>query len=607
MRTLFKESSPASKPDFRRAMALAGCLALWLVCLMSGPVHSAGSAPEPEHTRWVEETLRRMSLEEKVGQMLVPDLSAVFLNQQSDAFLEIKRNITEFHVGGYHAFGGDPAALALLLNRMQELARVPLLITADLEGGPGYQYRGATRLPRAMALGATGSEELAYEAGRIAAVEGRALGIGANFYPVADVNNNPRNPIINIRSFGEDVGLVSRLARAYIRGAQEHGQLATAKHFPGHGDTSQDTHLELAVIDVNRDRLEQVELPPFRAAVEAGVGAVMTAHIYLPALEPEAGLPGTLSRAVTTDLLRRELGFQGLIFTDAMTMQGVAAHFTPEEATLRAVKAGADIVLLPVDVEKSFRALKRAVEIGEIPPARIEASVRRILAAKARLGLHENRMVDISQLDTVVGNAEHNRLAQTMIERALTLVRDEKSVLPLQLAPTQRVLFLTLVDSRVGWWEGVPGLAFREELLRRHPNTVEVRIDDMTSKETMEIVKKLAGVCDVVIANGFIRVAAYKGSIDLTQWQLELLEYLSQRDTPFVFTLFGSPYLLPFVPDLPTYILTYEYYPEAERAAVRAVFGEIPFMGKLPVSLPEAYPIGHGLTTKTHSAAGAPR
>lgn len=573
-------------------------LALWIAMPPAILPHQEVSpALAPEDRAWVEETLRQMTLEEKIGQMLFPAMAPVFMNRESEEFRRIERNIVDFHVGGYHAFGGDPVALAALLNRMQRLAKVPLLITADLEGGPGYQFRGATRVPRAMALGATGSEELAYRAGQITAVEGRAMGIHVNFYPVLDVNNNPRNPIINIRSFGEDVALVSRLGQAYIRGAQENGQLATAKHFPGHGDTSQDSHLELPVIPVGRDRLDRVELPPFRAAIRAGVAAIMTAHIALPHLEPEKGVPATLSPTILTGLLRKELGFQGVIITDAMEMRGIADHFAPEEATVRAVRAGADVILFPVDVEKSFLALRQAVERGEISRERIEASARRLLEAKARLGLHRNRYVDLDRIEAIVGNREHQQWARAMIERAITLVRDERRVLPLTLEPTQRVLLLTILDAREGWREGPPGSTFRAELLRRHPNVVDVTLDDRTSRETVDVVKKLAALCDVILANGFIRVAAYKGSIDLSEEHMDLLRALSKSEKPFVFTLFGSPYVLSFVPELPTYILTYEYYPEAERAALRAILGEIPFTGKLPISLPDAYPIGHGLTT----------
>jgi beta-N-acetylhexosaminidase len=568
-----------------------------------------GQKPElaPEDRLWVTQTLAAMTLEEKIGQMIVPSLTAGFTNVESDAYQEIERNISRYHVGGYHAFAGDPVGLALLLNRMQQSAKVPLLITGDLEGGPGLVYVGATRLPRAMALGAAGSEELAYEAGRITAVEGRALGIDVDFYPVVDVNNNPANPIINIRSFGEDPNLVSRLGSAYVRGVQENGELATAKHFPGHGDTSADSHLELPVVDVNRERLDQIELRPFRAAIEAGVGAVMVAHIFLPQLEAESGVPASLSKAITTGLLRTDLGFAGLVFTDAMTMQGVAGRYTPEQAAVRAVRAGVDVILLPVDVPRTLNALRRAVTAGEISEGTIEGSARRILEAKARLGLHKNRIAEIARIDEVLCSAQHRKAAQTMMERAITLVRDEKGVVPLNLKETSRVLVVTIMDSTSGWREGVPGTAFRQEFQRSHRNIISVQVDERTSKDALDILKKLADVCDVVVANGFIRVAAYRGSVAMNEGQLDLLKYLSKLNKPFVFSLFGSPYLLTFVPELPTYLLTYEYYPEAERAAARAVLGRIPISGKLPVSLPELYPIGHGIARPMAKATAEAR
>lgn len=585
-----------------RRITLIWCITLVVSFISVAQGQRTRQKPSPPNVDWVEQTLAEMSLDDKVGQLIFPGLSSTFTNKESERFKVIERNIKEFHVGGYHAFGGDPASLALLLNRMQGLAKTPLLITADLEGGPGYQMAGATRLPRAMALGASDRHELAYQAGRIAAIEGRAMGIHVNFYPVVDVNNNPRNPIINIRSFGEDVALVSRMAQAYIHGAQEHGQIATAKHFPGHGDTSQDSHLELAVVDVSRERLDQVELPPFRAAIEANVGAIMTTHVYIPRLEPEQGLPATLSKTVTTDLLRQELGFTGLIFTDAMVMKGVADRFSPEEASRRAFQAGADIILLPVDVEKTFHALKSAVQAGNVPLSRLDESVRRILQAKARLGLNKNRFVDLTQLDTTVGNLEHARLARTMIEQAITLVRDERQAVPLRLNPDQRLLYVNIKDFDEGWREGRPGTAFAQELMQRHRQTVKVDVDDKTTKETMEVIKQLAYASDAVVVTAFIRVSAYKGTIDLNQWQLDLLRSLSKLDRPLIFIVFGSPYVLSFVPELPSYMLTYEYYPEAERAAVRAVMGETPIRGKLPTSLPGLYPVGHGLMREASAA-----
>ncbi len=581
----------------------------WL-CALSAALVLAGGArvgggdppPRSDEDLWVEEALAQMTLEEKVGQLIVPAAPGRFVGEDSEAFRAIERNLSRFHVGGYHLEGGEPMAVAQLVNRMQRLAQWPLLITADLEGGAGYQFPGATRLPRAMALGAAGSEELAYQAGRITAREGRAMGVGVNFYPVVDVNNNPANPIINIRAFGEDPAQVARLATAYIRGAQENGQLATAKHFPGHGDTSQDSHLELAVVDVGRERLEQIELPPFRAALAAGVEAVMTAHLQLPQFDAEEGLPVTLSPAVTTGLLREELGFQGLVFTDALTMRGIADHYTPEAVAVRAFAAGADVLLIPADVEKTVRALMAAVEAGTIPLARLDASVRRLLAAKARLGLHRQRLVDLERLADIVGAPEHQELAAAMMARAVTLVRDEKKVLPLRLGPEQRVLLLTLLDARAGPWEAPPSQAFRGVFRQRHANTVEIELDEQASPDALELAKKVATECDVVVANAFVRTAAYKGSIELGSLHLELLRVLATRQRPFILTAYGSPYLLSFVPGAPAYILTYEYYPEAERAAARAILGEQSFTGRLPVTLPEAYPRGHGLVT-----AGAAR
>jgi beta-N-acetylhexosaminidase len=552
---------------------------------------------KPSERSWVETTLASLTPDEKIGQLIIPAVVGMFLGQDSETFQQIRRDITEFHVGGYHMLGDvsmrhEPAGVALLLNHMQRLSKLPLWITADFEGGVGLRYIGATRLPRAMAMGATSNEEMAYLAGRVAAEEARAIGFHVNFYPVVDVNNNARNPIINIRSFGGSPEMVSRMARAYIRGSQSAGVMATAKHFPGHGDTSVDSHLELPSIDVDRARLDKIELPPFRAAVEEGVGGVMSAHIALPRIESE-NLPATLSQKVLTGVLRGELGFGGVIFTDAMNMKGVAAHYPEGEAAVRAIKAGADIVLYPPNVEKAFTALKQAVESGEIPQSRIDESVRRVLAAKAKLGLDKNRFTDLEKLDKVLGSNEHLGSARQIIENAITLVRDKRNVLPLKIAADQKVLFVSMVDNSAGWLDNRPGRAFHEGLMARNVQTTNVNVSNRTSPAEFDLIKKLAALSDVIIVNGFIRVSAFKGSIDMTEGEIELLRHFSAGQKPFVFVLYGSPYLLTFVPELPTYILAYEYYPAAEEASLRAVLGEIPFKGKLPVELPGLYDIGH--------------
>lgn len=538
-----------------------------------------------------------MTLDEKIGQLICPGLpNGNFRSTASIDYETARRNVVEYHAGGIHTFGGDPASVALFLNDLQRLAKLPLLVTADFEGGPGYTMFGATRLPLAMSMGAAGDPQLAYEAGKLTAQEGRAVGVGINFYPVADVQNNPQNPIINIRSFGEDPERVAAFVRSYIRGTQENGQLATAKHFPGHGDVSTDSHLMMPVLNLDKARLERVELPPFKAAIDQGVGAVMTAHIWMTQLEPEKGLPSTLSRNVVTGVLRDELHFQGLVFTDSMGMRGVSANFTPGDAAVRAISAGVDMVLTPPDVPAAFNALKAAVQSGQISEERVNESVRRILRAKASLHLDRQRVADVSHLMESIGTKAHREFAQQIADRAVTLVRDNRHVLPLQPSPDARVVQINVLDSRTGWREGQVGRVVTAELAKRFPRAVTVQVDDQSTPAEFDDVRKLAQLADAIVVNGFIRVAAYKGSIDLTSGELALLRDLSASKTPFVFTVFGSPYVLTQMQDLPSYIVTFDTTPMAELAAMRTITGEIPFTGHLPISLPGLYPVGHGLT-----------
>ena len=548
---------------------------------------------------WVERTLRSMTVDEKIGQMLQARSGpGAFRATDSDDLAEVRRAITEFHVGSLHVGIGDAAVIALTLNEMQRLAKVPLLTAHNLEGGTGYVLYGATRMPLAMAIAATGHERLAYEAARVTAQEGRAAGVNVNFYPVADVNNNPQNPIINIRSFGEDPAMVSRFVAAYIKGIQDNGQIATAKHFPGHGDVAVDSHLAMPTLDVTRERLEAIELPPFRAAVEAGVGAMMSAHIWLPQLEPEKGLPGTLSKPILTDLLRDGLHFKGIVFTDSMSMRGVTSSFENADATLRAVEAGADILVTPPDLEVSFRAIQEAVRSGRISEARLDQSVRRILIAKATLGLAKpaNRYADLNRLMQRVGTAANREVAQRIADNAITLLKDEGKVLPLRPSPDLRVVQINVIDTRNGWREGPVGRIVSAELPKRFPRAATVQIDDLTTPAEYQLVRNLAAMADAIVVNGFIRVAAYKGSINLNADQTKLVRELAVMTKPVVFTAFGSPFVLQDIPELPAYAVTYDVSATAELAAIKAITGEIPFKGRLPINIPGLYTIGHGIT-----------
>ncbi len=549
-----------------------------LVLLLASSLHA-----DPRE-RWIERTLRSMSLDEKIGQLLFVSGQGGYKSQDSEAFEKIRSAIVDYHAGGYNVALGDPAAAALMINSMQRLARVPLLITGDLEGGAGYVFPGATRLPRAMAIAATNDETLAYEAGKIAAIEGRALGFHVNYYPVADVNSNPQNPIINIRSFGEDPARVAAMVRAYIRGCQDNGMLCTAKHFPGHGDTSTDSHSAMPVVMSNRKRLDAIELVPFRAAIDEHVAAIMTAHIALPEIEPDPRVPATLSSKVVTSLLRDELHFEGLIFTDALDMKGVLGTFGEGEVAVRAVEAGADVLLF-AKPDTMHPALKAAVESGRISPARIEQSVRKILDAKWRSGLAKERFVDLARIDTIVGNREHREKAQEMMDRAITLVRNEKGAVPLAPSKDLRVLQINVLDTTTRWLHGlVPGPTFAAEVKKRFPNATLVQLDDRSAPRETDLVRSAAAHADAIIVGTFVLTSWAKGTIELLPQHAALIRDLAKMEKPFILTAFGSPYVVRSLEGIPTTLLAYETHDAAQIAAAKAIVGEIPIRGVLPVT-----------------------
>jgi beta-N-acetylhexosaminidase len=386
------------------------------------------------------------------------------------------------------------------------------------------------------------------------------------------------------------------MAVSYIKGIQSAGAFATAKHFPGHGDTTVDTHLGLAVIDHPRDRLDAVELVPFRAAIDAGVDAIMSTHIILPALDPTPGIPATLSRPILTGLLRGELGFNGLVFTDSMTMDAISKMFPPDKAAAMAVRAGADIVLHSPDDDLAFKGIKAAVASGEISEVQLNESVERILRSKARLGLHVNRMTDVAAIASKFGGRAHAMVAQEINDRALTLIRDERGQVPLTAGREANVLYLSVLDYASGWRESVPSRAIIPELKRRWPNLTSIEVTDRTTASEYELIRALTRRADVVVAGVFVRIASYSGRMDLSASQIALLDSIAAQDKPFATVCFGNPYTATFLPKLPAVLLGYEFSDLTERAAARGLAGEIPIGGKLPISLPGMFPIGHGLT-----------
>ncbi len=609
-------------------MRLAFAAALGATLLVAQPFVTAqpGAALDRDAERWVKRMLETMSLEQKIGQVLVPSFESTYLATDSDVFDQLAGFIRNQHVGGFVVFGGSqptpgvilnpryasvtlgqPFSAAATFNRLQALSAVPLLNAADFEWGVGMRIAGATSFPRAMAFGAAGDERLVAEAARVTAVEARGIGVHINLAPVADVNNNARNPVINTRSFGESPAVVSAMVASYVRSLQAHHMFATLKHFPGHGDTDVDSHLGLPVIPHPRERLNAVELPPFRGGIQAGAEAVMTSHIELPALDAQASTPATFSAAVATTLLRKELDFRGLALTDGMKMAGVTKIATPGDAAVRAFTAGHDMLLDLPDPPAAFNAMKAALAKGTVTEARLVESVTRILRAKARLGLHKQKQVSLDAISQVLGGRAHRSIAQSASERGLTLIKDEHNAVPLRVPASASILYLSVLDYPGGWGIAAPSRTMAPELRKRWPNLTAVELSDETTPSELDLLRATADRYDAVVASVFVRASSASGRMDLAAPVARVLNDIARRtrSKPFVAVFFGNPYVTAVVPDLPAMLLTYDYYDLAELSAVRAIAGETPIGGRLPIALPGLFPVGHGLTRSVSGATAA--
>jgi beta-glucosidase-like glycosyl hydrolase len=578
-------------------------------------------APQPPldkaAARWVDRTLAAMTLDDKAAQLVFPGLDSTFLSTDSDTFDRLRELVEKWHVGGFLVFGGsepvpgvllnptygsvilgDPLSAAATLNRLQRLSALPLLNAGDFEWGVGMRIRGATQFPRAMAFGAAGDTSLTEAAGRFTGIEMRAIGVHVDFAPVADVNNNPRNPVINTRSFGENPLRVSEHAVAFTRGLQNAGVVATLKHFPGHGDTDVDTHIGLATVPHARDRLDRVELAPFRAGIAAGAQAVMVGHLEVPTIDETTGMPATLSPKAITGLLRGDLGFGGLIVTDSMSMHAVSKMMAAGEAAVRTIEAGTDVVLHSPDDRAAVSALRDALTSGRLPVERIDRSVRRILEMKARLGLHVARTVVLDRVPELVGGRVHREVARSVSERAVTLMRDAHGSVPLQLPRTARILQLSIVDYLSGWRIAAPGRTFVPALTTRWPEVTAIELSDRSAAAELDLVRALAPRHDAIVVALYVRAASGSGRLDLSPEITRLLTTLARTasaDRPMVACFFGNPYVAGSLPDVPTALLTYDFGDLAEGAAVRAVAGEIAIGGRLPITIPNTANAGDGL------------
>ena len=585
--------------------------------------------------KWVEKTLLKMSPEEKVGQLFMIWVRTQFFNEQDPNWLLLRDNVRKYHIGslamsvpvdGNVLLKNQPLEAAELLNRLQQSSQLPLIFAADFERGVSMRLYGSTVFPHAMAFGAAGRLDEAEAFGRITALEARAIGIHWNFFPDADVNSNPANPIINTRSFGEDPKQVGDLVAAYIRGAHYGGMLTTAKHFPGHGDTATDSHLGVAQVTGDRARLDAVELSPFRRAIAAGVDSIMVAHVSIPALEPDPNRVATTSSAVVTGLLKNEMAFGGIVVTDALDMAGLTRLYANDigRAAVEAFKAGNDLLLIPADLDASYRSMIQAVKSGEIPRQRLDHSVRKILELKASLGLQKARLVDLAQVPRLVGKPENLAAGQRMADEAVALVRDNSRVLPLLAAGTtgSALPYQSAVEVRnhlvvIIFSEDLrtdSGRMLERQILARVPDAHVLYVDPRSAAgmsgpviEAVDAAEKVVAAVYVIPTAGRAIPAAggLTNTVSMADANGALLNaILTRAASRTVVLAMGNPYLAQDFPAVQNYLCTFSNATVSELSAVKSLFGEMPLRGHLPVTIPGVASRGAGIERPAQPSSG---
>lgn len=586
--------------------------------------------------KWADKTLRKMSTEEKVGQLFMIWVKVQFLNDADPTWIQLRDNVHKYHIGslgmtvpvdGPVLLKSQPFVAAELLNRLQKTSKLPLIFAADFERGVSMRLNGTTVFPHAMAFGATGKPENAEEFGRITALEARAIGVQWNFFPDADVNSNPANPIINTRSFGGDPQQVGDFVAAYIKGAHEGAMMTTAKHFPGHGDTAADSHLGIAQVTGDRARLDAIELAPFQRAIAAGVDAVMVAHVTVPALDSEPKRVATTSKPIVSGLLEEEMGFKGIVVTDALDMAGLTRLYAKDvgRAATEAFEAGNDLLIIPADLDASYRSVLRAVQSGQISRDRLDQSVRKILQLKASFGLHKARLVDTSLLASQVGKPENLAAGQHIADEAITLVRDNALVLPLHPSGTTETVLpyqsVTEVHNRLvvvifsDDLRTESGRMFERQILARVPDARIIYVDPRSAAGMKTPIAEAAEGAEQVIAALYVIPTAGKsihaagGGLKNTVAMDEatggllntILEHAASRT---VVVAMGNPYVVQDFPGIQNYLCAFSNATVSETAAVKALFGDIPISGHLPVNIPGVASRGEGLERPARTASG---
>jgi beta-N-acetylhexosaminidase len=547
---------------------------------------------EIESSSWARSTMKKLTLRQKISQMMVYHMRLDYMPSNSPKWQEIEEILNTDGIGTLHVWGGDVGSAHALLNEMQSRSRVPILVEADLEYGIKARFKEGTAIPWPMALTATGDPELAYEAGRITAEEGRAIGIHLALAPVIDVNNNPKNPIINTRAFGEDPDQVILYATRFMEGLQSNGMLATAKHFPGHGDTQTDSHSSLATIPSDPERLWAMELKPFQALIDAGVELVMVGHLDAGDFQMEPGVPSSLSPFWLQDILRKKMGFKGAIISDAMAMGGITNRYTDRYALIQTIKAGTDIIIQNHDYIESINYVEEAVKDGLISEARIDESVSRILTLKSKLGLDKKKLVDLSKIQSTLGSKQNRDISKQIMNKALTLVKDSLFTFsPLQIDSAETLYIIDIHDSQSN--HNVTEVS--KSLNRRIKPSKHFIVDNSDPQSRYDNILESIPDSALVISNVIGRVRMKKDRVMLIDKQTTLIHELAKKTDRLIVISLGNPYLMQAFPEIPAYMCSYSTQPEMQESIVSGLLGKIPMSGTLPVTIPGIAKRGFGL------------
>lgn len=537
----------------------------------------------------IDSLLAQMSLREKIGQLFFIRAYGNYKSSDSDSYQQLLRHIQDYQIGGLVFFKGSVYGQTVLSNKLQHISKIPLWITQDMEYGAAMRVDGATRFVNAMGVAATQNPDYAYWKGKITAQEAKALGVQQIFAPVMDVNNNPKNPVINVRSFSSDPDIVSKFGNKFIEGVQSQGVIPTAKHFPGHGDTDIDSHLSLPVIKYDFARLDTVELTPFRSAINGGVNSIMSAHISFPKISADSTLPATMDRSVLNRILRDSLQFDGVVVSDGLDMRGISSHFSPGEAVVKALKAGVDLMLLSPDELTALNEIEKAVKSGKLSEQRINQSVRKLLNWKKQKGLFANREIDIDSLSAKINTRNNQLIAEEISRKSLTLLKNEDDILPIRASEYPRIMVVSVSDGK----SGHTGSLFVSQLREHHPNVNAYLLDQRTSNEDkLEMINKAQNV-DLIIIGSFIYVKSGQ-KVQLDNDQLPFIKKLIQNK-PSVLTAFGNPYVVQDLPNTDVQLLAWSANGNQVESTVPALFGGSAITGKLPINIPGLYPINHGI------------